>query len=68
MSALKFDVPDLIHEPDNYTSAERVQAAEAIAELLKQAQATVDDFGAGAVWGTQIQSLSAALARFGGAE
>lgn len=68
MSALKFDVLDLIREPDNYLPGERAKASEAIAELLKQAQTTVDDFGAGAVWGTQIQSLSAAIARFGGTE
>lgn len=34
MIALKFDVLDMIREPDNYTSGERAQAAEAIAELL----------------------------------
>ena len=32
---MKFDVLDMIREPDNYTSAERAQAAEAIAELLE---------------------------------
>lgn len=32
---MKFDVLDMIREPDNYTSAERAQAAEAIAELLQ---------------------------------
>ncbi|GEM_PF-3520284 len=68
MSALKFDVLDLIREPDNYTSGERVQAAEAIAELIEQAQATVDDHDAGAIWGCQIECLRAAAARFGGAE
>lgn len=35
MDAMKFDVLDMIREPDNYTSAERAQAAEAIAELLE---------------------------------
>lgn len=35
MSALKFDVLDLIREPDNYTSGERAKASEAIAELIE---------------------------------
>ena len=39
MSALKFDVLDMIREPDNYTSAERAKAAEAIAELLEAVHA-----------------------------
>lgn len=34
MIALKFDVLDMIREPDNYTSGERAKGAEAVAELL----------------------------------
>lgn len=36
MSALKFDVLDLIREPDNYTSGERARAAEFIAAAVVQ--------------------------------
>lgn len=45
MSALKFDVLDMIREPDNYTSAERAQAAEAITELLSVSRQFSDFFG-----------------------
>jgi hypothetical protein len=34
---LKFDVLDLIREPDDFTAAERAQAAEAIAEMADAA-------------------------------
>ena len=47
MSALKFDVLDMIREPDNYTSAERAQAAEAVASVLEMARSllhTRDEF------------------------
>ena len=37
MSAMKFDVLDMIREPDNYTSGERAQGAEAIARLQEAA-------------------------------
>lgn len=39
MSALKFDVLDLIREPDNYTSGERAKASEAVARLIDAASA-----------------------------
>ena len=39
MIALKFDVLDMIREPDNYTSAERAQGAEAVQNLLWAAHA-----------------------------
>ena len=34
MDAMKFDVLDMIREPDNYTSGERAQAAEAVASRV----------------------------------
>jgi hypothetical protein len=66
MSALKFDVLDLIREPDNYTSGERAQVADAFSKLREEAQSTVNDHDAGVVWGVQIERLRAALACFGG--
>ena len=42
---MKFDVLDMIREPDNYTSTERAQGAEAIAELLSVARQFSDLFG-----------------------
>lgn len=42
MNALKFNVADLIHEPDDYTSNERAQAASTVAELIEALQDCVD--------------------------
>ena len=46
MSALKLDVLDMIREPDNYTSGERAQASEAIAELVE----SIDGYLLGRKW------------------
>ncbi len=62
MSALKFDVLDMIREPDNYTSGERAQSAEAIAELVS-AVAAMD----AAERAARFPRIDSALARFGGA-
>jgi len=79
MSALKFDVLDLIREPDNYLPGERAKASEAIAELFDISK-EIDDactLYQGDAMGLHLEfgllgglhsRLKAALARFGGAE
>ena len=37
MSALKFDVLDMIREPDNYTSGERAKGSDVVARLHEAA-------------------------------
>lgn len=61
MSTLKFDVLDMIREPDNYTSGERALAAEAIAELVS-AVAAMD----AAERAVRFPRIDSALARLGG--
>lgn len=60
MSALKFDVLDVIREPDNYTSNERDQASTAIAEIVTQARACANSTG-------DLSDLRAALSQLGDA-
>ena len=60
MSALKFDVLDLIRDPDNYTSGERAQAAEAIAELIEAPRKVCSHPD------RRSYDLELALTRFGG--
>lgn len=36
MNALRFSVPDLIREPDDYTGAERALAASTVADLANE--------------------------------
>lgn len=69
MSALKFDVLDLIREPDNYLPGERAKASEAIAELLESVDALL---GCMSLAGWEDDPIAvkarADLARFGGAK
>lgn len=78
MSALKFDVLDLIREPDNYTSGERATGSEAVREALAAGNRVIRAFRAlGKVGYAQhararqeceasMVALEAALSRFGG--
>lgn len=75
---LKFDVLDLIREPDNFTSGERAQASTWLSELIEAANAVsescVKHYGAAmslhldvAGSGGKNERLQAALARIEGA-
>ena len=71
MDALKFDVLDMIREPDNYTSAERAQAAEVIAELIeadRELQFIRNNGCSAGAYDDAIRRHNTVLARFGGAE
>jgi len=80
MSALKFDVLDLIREPDNYLPGERAKASAAVGDALAAGNRVIRAFTAlGKVGYAQhararqeceasMVALEAALARFGGAE
>lgn len=63
MIALKFDVLDMIREPDNYTSGERAHGSDVIAELIG-AVAAMDE----AERAARFPRIDSALARLGGAE
>lgn len=45
MSTLKFDVLELIREPDDYTSTERMQCSDAISNVIEQARKCVAGTG-----------------------
>lgn len=75
---VKFDVLDLIREPDNYTSSERAQAAVAIANLVRLTTVSIGNIRslgpAGALDGIPyppyqewLGQLKTALDRVGGA-
>ena len=65
MSALKFDVLDLIREPDNYTSGERAQTAEAMRELLQAVHAFPSDPEAVRDWHPNWRGKMSALIEAG---
>ena len=70
---MKFDVLDMIREPDNYTSGERAQASEAVAGVIGALVAIRDAGNDFAEWHPKfhdaIALARAALAKIeGGAE
>ena len=80
MDAMKFDVLDMIREPDNYTSGERAAGSESVRDALAAGNRVIRAFRSLGRAGhakhararqeceASMLALEAALARFGGAE
>jgi len=65
MSSLKFDVLDMIREPDNYLPGEREKGAEAMADLI-DAAVLIDHVYRHMDSDPHFKRLRAALSRLGG--